>query len=344
MKKSIIFLVITVLFCSCGDFLLNEDYRGGDWFYLENNGAVMPIMVNGNKQSNKFILFLHGGPGESAIMYRNLFNVFKLLEKDYAIVYWDQRMSMSSQGNAKPDSLTMKQFVEDLGKVVALIRYKYNNPALFLMGHSWGGALGTAFLINPINQINISGWIEINGGHNLIGAFQLSKEWIISKAEEQIVLGKDVDFWRKEIAWYISNPNLTNVTNYERHGNNVNKLNGTFFDPSKAPSQGEQSSLVFNSPFNISALLNPYYLRNNIIDWLWTLNFTTEMNKIKIPSLILWGKHDGSTPVAQAQEAYDIIGSDKKYLHIFEHSAHFPFVEEPALFVKTVKEFIQNIK
>ena len=340
MKKVILYIAILTLFCSCGDFFLNEDFRGGDLFHLENKGAIMPILVNGNKQSDVFILLLHGGPGDAALYYKT-FDAFKKLEKDYAIVYWDQRMSGNSQGNAKPESINMDQFVEDLQKVVTLIRYKYNNPALFLMGHSWGGTLGTAFLVNPINQTYISGWIELNGGHNLKEGLIHSKEWAIEKAEEQISLGNDVNYWREEITWY-NNVTFNNYDTIFRHYDNLHKLNAYYYDPSNAFEA--PMSWLFNSPYSISVFLNPYFgMKNNRFE-LWNINFVPEMHKIKIPSLILWGRHDGVFPVALAHEAYDNIGSDNKYIHIFENSAHNPNLEEPVLFVENIKIFVDKYK
>jgi pimeloyl-ACP methyl ester carboxylesterase len=341
MKRIIFFLVIIGLLSSCKDSLLDKDFQGDDWFYLENNGAVMPVWVKGNKQSKVFILLLHGGPGDSD-MYYDTHEAFIKLRNDYAVVYWDQRMSGASQGNAKPESMNVEQFVDDLGKVIALIRYKYDNPILFLLGHSWGGALGTAFLINPINQTFISGWIELDGGHNYENGFLYSIEWVRAKAEDQIALGKDVDYWRKEIEWYNS-VSLTNANNVQRHTGNVDKLNGYYYDPSN--NFGIQFSWLFNSPYSASALLNANYLIKYIDKpENWTLNYTPEMNNIKIPSLILWGRHDGVFPVALAQEAYDNIGADNKHLYIFEKSAHNACFEEPDMFVERVKLFINEYK
>ena len=77
---------------------------------------------------------------------------FKKLEEDYAFVYYDPRGSGEAQGNAKPESFTVEQFVKDLEQLVYLVRHKYNNPTLFLMGHSWGGGLGKAFLLEKLQS------------------------------------------------------------------------------------------------------------------------------------------------------------------------------------------------
>ena len=76
------------------------------------------------------------------------------------------------------------------------------------------------------------------------------------------------------------------------------------------------------------------------------LNLSPEMHKIKIPALVLWGRHDGSLPVELAQDAYDNLGTaeNDKYMHIFEYSGHTPFLEEEKDFIEKVKEFIEKYK
>ena len=347
MKKTILLLVAANLFLSCGDFLLHEDFRGGDWFWFENQGAIMPVWVRGNVLSETFIIILHGGPGGSAIAMGNV-DVFKKLHEHYAIVYWDQRGSGISQGNANPDSFTMEQFVDDLERLVILIRYKYNNPSLFLMGHSWGVTLGTAFLTNPINQNHISGWIGVVGPHSIQDMVQHQIEWVFARAKEQIDLGKNVDYWEREFAWYNSNPSRLSVwgtDNFRRHRRNISSLNGVIFDPSNALET--PFSWIFCSPYlfpHPSLQLNQHMLlTNNRLDW-ENINFTHEMRKITLPSLLLWGRHDGIVPVAVGSEAYTLIGSDNKYLYIFENSAHYPLVEEPELFLQKVRSFINRYR
>jgi len=345
MKKSIFIFIIVILFCSCGTMFLEENFRGGDWFYLQNKGAIMPVWVTGNKQSEVFVIFIGGGPGYTS-MDIPLFNAFIELQNNYTLVSWDQRGCGLSQGNARPDSLTLNQFVEDLEKLIVLIRHKYNNPTIFLMGHSWGGMLGTALLNNPINQVNISGWIDVSGLKNPARDMMFFIEWVIEMAEEQINLGIDVNYWNNEIAWYNSKvPQMTydvwlDINIWERHSRNANKLNFDIYDPSVVfPSMS-----TFTSPFPLFHFLNDIYIGKNMAQNLWGLNVLSEIGNIKIPSLILGGKHDGNIPIKIANETYEEIGSDNKYLYIFENSAHMSFLEEPELFVQRVKTFIEKYR
>ena len=69
----------------------------GDYFFLERDGAVMPIWVRGNVDSRTLLLMVHGGPGDSAQWYIES-QAFKALEARYGVAYWDQRGAGTSQG------------------------------------------------------------------------------------------------------------------------------------------------------------------------------------------------------------------------------------------------------
>ena len=342
--KKIIFFLITIfailLFGNCDDQFLNNEYKGGDWLYLDNSGAIMPLWVRGNKLSNVFIVYLHGGPGGTSIDSA-VSPAHKTLQNYYACVYYDQRGSGTAQGNPKKETFTVEHFVDDLRKIIILIRYKYNNPAIFLMGHSWGGGLGTLFLLDTDNQTFISGWIEVNGGHDLTDGMVLSHEWAVNKVSEKINKGENRNKWEKELSWYNRTVPRFEWNYLERHTNNVEQLNGYFYDSSKAVGM---ASNLFTSPIASFYFLNNFNMVKNLD--LKSFNCTPEMFKITIPSLILWGKHDGILPVQLAHNAYNSLGTnvDDKYLYIFEYSAHSPYVEEPDIFVEKVRTFIEKYR
>lgn len=66
--------------------------------------------------------------------------------------------------------------------------------------------------------------------------------------------------------------------------------------------------------------------------------FDTQVKEIKQPTLIVWGKQDGVTPMTDAERLNrDITGSE---LVVFDQAGHFPQVEKAADFNKKVLEFL----
>ncbi len=283
--KRIILLISLCSLLTCKESTYNE----GDFFFLVNKGAEMPIVVRGNKSSGVFVFFIHGGPGGTAIQKIGL-PVFNQLEKSYATVFWDQRGSGSSQGNSPNNLLTLDQFVEDMDKVIDLIKDKYHNPEIFLFGHSWGGCLGTAYLIDAGRQNKIKGWIEVDGAHNNPKGDSLSLQFVTAFAQTQLAANQDVPFWNYALEWYAKNPNFT--SDQLEHYAFLEKAHGYIHDPNikRDPKTFPEytTTYLFDSPSDVTAELLNYnnVIKNFIIS---DIDLTSSMKNITLPSLLLWG-------------------------------------------------------
>jgi proline iminopeptidase len=72
-----------------------------------------------------------------------------------------------------------------------------------------------------------------------------------------------------------------------------------------------------------------------------SFNATSRLNEIKVPTLVLEGKYDWAWRMSDTEAmAKGISGS--KFV-IFEKSGHMPNIEEPALFQKTVRDFLTSV-
>jgi proline iminopeptidase len=70
-----------------------------------------------------------------------------------------------------------------------------------------------------------------------------------------------------------------------------------------------------------------------------TMDLRPRLKDIRVPTLIIVGRHDFITNVAMAQEMARHIPNVR--LEIFEDSGHFASVEEPEKFRQVVKEFVR---
>lgn len=334
-------IVITLGLFACFD----DTFYEGDFFYLVSKKAQMPVSVRGKTDSGVLIVFLHGGPGGTALQKIGL-QAFNELEKHYGLVFWDQRASGSSQGNSQLKDLNLEQFTEDLDKLIDLLREKYHQPKIFLMGHSWGGCLGTNYLIDAGRQAKVGGWIDVDGAHDNPDGDHLSMLFVINYAQQQIAAGNDVDFWQYVISWYAENPDFT--TDQLEHYAFVDEAHGYIFDPALAASEqfpNYSFAYLFESPANVTASLINYnnVIKNFIIS---DIDLTPKMGSIQIPSLIIWGAHDGIIPYPMAQQAYDALGTtpDRKRIVTLQNSAHNGYHEEPAVFADAVRTFVEEFR
>ena len=315
-------------------------YDDGDYLHVRHDGADMPIWVTGNRDSEAFVLLLHGGPGASALVY-HLTETFQELEEDYGVVYWDQRASGAAQGNPHPSTFTLEQYVEDMDVVVDTIHWRYPDRSLFVLGHSWGGALGSAYLLDEARQRKVTGWIEMDGAHALGSSYEWSRPWALAQIEQQLPGASRRRRRKLEAArrWYDAHDSIGTADDIDAHTGFIDDLGGYIRDPDVQRDLDRLSRRVLFSPVSPlatdqSALMEP-------IDVL-SIDLTDSLDRIEIPSLILWGEHDGVLPVEQGQQAYAALGTPEpdKRLVVFEHSAHSPFFEEPDAFLAAVGEFI----
>jgi len=339
--RSRLLIWVTLGLFACFD----DTFYEGDFFYLVTRKAQMPVAVRGNVGSGVLIVFVHGGPGGTALQKIGL-RAFNELEKDYGLVFWDQRASGSSQGNSARSDLTLEQFTQDLDQLIDVLAEKYHHPVIFLMGHSWGGCLGTNYLIDPLRQAKIRGWIDVDGAHNNPEGDDLSKQFVIDYAQQQIADGIETDFWTYVISWYAENPNFT--TDQLEHYAFVEKAHGYIYDPALAQEEkfpNYSFSYLFESPANVTASLINYnsVIKHFIIS---DIDLTPRMAAITLPSLIIWGKHDGIIPYPMAQKALDALGTapGNKRIVTLLNSAHNGFHEDPDAFIAAVQNFVEAFR
>jgi L-proline amide hydrolase len=80
-----------------------------------------------------------------------------------------------------------------------------------------------------------------------------------------------------------------------------------------------------------------FHVTGVIKDW----DRTDRLGDIQVPTLILSGKYDESTP-----RLNDILhrGIANSMWILFEHSSHLPHVEEEAMFMQTVEAFLTRVE
>ncbi len=104
------------------------------------NDAVLHAEAFG-PANGPIVVVLHGGPGSD---YRYLLNCKEFANRGYRVVFYDQRGTGLSQRFPK-SYYTMQVAYDDLSAVIAHYRI---SPAqkVFLLGHSWGAMLASAYI------------------------------------------------------------------------------------------------------------------------------------------------------------------------------------------------------
>lgn len=353
MKKLLTLLVSTSLICFSCNTIEDSGTAIFDRYAVLSDDAHLPVTVAGNIDSRVLILVLHGGPGGSALAYKDGIPAFSsALESDYAMAYYDQRSSGISSGKfRKLDRLNMNQHVVDLKRVISSLRFRYGDDLkIFLMGHSWGGTLGTAYLLEPESQNEVSGWIEIDGAHDFNGTSELIQNFK-SVGDSMIQLDLSVSFW-EEVLDFVNDLDPSNVSS-----NDLSVLNSYGYDAESQlssdgflnydPDNDNSFWWYYNSSYDHNRANTNLFLTSSgfgMFDETVTLDYTPRLSEISLPSLFIWGKYDMVVPPELGRQAYRFVSTppENKRLVILEQSGHSPMVNETIKCVAAMAEFIEQ--
>ncbi len=345
--KPLIFIAISLLLMTaCEEETITIGQDVSETFYVDNDGASMRVLVEGNTESNTLLLFVHGGPGMSSFLY-NTDYISNNIEDKYACVYWDQRNAGASQGNSNADNLNLDQMTEDLEKVIAVLKYRYGEDVnIFLLGHSFGGLLTSSFMATDDNQSLIRGWIFADGSHNYPLNDTLTREMLLDVGTEQIALNENVDKWTPIVDY--CNQHTGDFTIDESNQLNTYASDAeTYFDEVKKVDLIKiikENAIKLDWPIT-SILLNQLYSLNaDFNDELAKIEFSSQLSKVTTPTLILWGKYDFTCPVALGNDFYNNLGSSDKTIAISSISGHNMYYQDETFFCDEINQFIEKYR
>jgi pimeloyl-ACP methyl ester carboxylesterase len=342
MKQIISTLLIAGLLISCQKEKISTGTGISDIFFLQSEGVSMPIQVFGNMASKKILFIIHGGPGGSALEYRNDY-VANTVEKEFAVVYWDQRFAGGSQGNSGSPNIAL--FKSDLKKVVQLVKYRYgNDKQLYIMGHSWGGFLTPYFLEEGNNQDLFKGWIQVDGAHNYNMNDSLTKEMLLFYGNREIAANRNKNKWQPIVDYcnahaYNESFNVADQLNkYARSAEGY--LDEVINKPSSILKQLLNSGNNFPITSEISNLINSALIQK-INRQAYPIPNSTFFYKLKLPTLLLWGKYDFICPQGLIKDIRKNVSSTDITEKIFENSGHSPMTNEETIFWRTVVDWVK---
>lgn len=211
------------------------------------------------------------------------------------------------------DELSMRTAVEDLDA----IRTSLGFTSWDFAGHSTGGMLGLVYAVD--NGASLNSLI-------LVGA-AASREYNWTK--ECIYHPEHPQFSRmQELIELLKSPSLSPQ---ERTELTQERTKLSLHNPDR---YGEYFS--GSTTKKIAAKRLNYFGANDYPEF----DLRSQLPLIKVPTLILCGRYDVQCPLWCSVEMHELIEGSK--LVIFEHSNHYPFLEEAEAFSKEVHSFLSR--
>jgi len=275
------------------------------------NGTVFDVSdaricyhVEGSSGVTPLVL-VNGGPGFNHD-YLHCTNAWSEIATTRRVVFYDQRGTGRSpaQSGAAMDLATQ---IEDLDAVRAHV----GADRIDLLGHSWGGYVAMAYAARYPERIA-----------HLVIANSAAPKW-----SETTILFDDVF---PEVMAQRRATDFAQAMGDSRAAAEDTRL---YLSMLFYASEKRDQFLA-----NAGAYQCATTVYNAVMRDITNYDLTPELGKFTMPTLVLTGRHDMNVAPRVAWRIHGAISGSQ--LVVFERSGHLPFFEEPALFVKTIQEFL----
>lgn len=269
----------------------------------------------GSKHEKIPLLILHGGPGAT---HDYLENLEGLATKSRRVIFYDQ---LGSGNSDQPDDTSLWR-VERFADELETVRKELGLDTVHILGQSWGGMLaieyalrqppGLVSLILSNTTPSIPMWVA--EANRLRAELPAEINEILLRHEEASTT--DHAEYKEAMQVY-----------YDRHVIRVKPV------PEFVQRGFDKIGPVYyfmNGP-------SEFHVIGVIKDW----DRTDRLSEIHVPTLILSGRYDESTPAINEVLNKGIKGSEWV---LFEDCSHCSHAEKPKLYMQTVNDFLERVE
>ncbi|MGL4367932.1 MAG: alpha/beta fold hydrolase [Brevinemataceae bacterium] len=345
MYKNLLIIVI-LLFSSCS---VLDVSKKREEYYVESDGALLPVVIAGTN-SDQIILFVHGGPGSSGLLYYYADAWIQLRDK-YRMVFYDQRGSGGGRGHISKESMTVDQHVTDLRRVVLSVKEKYPNSRIYLFGHSYGGMISAAF--TAAHQHMISGLMMLSPALNVIDLSTRIPANMINTFINPYLARTDISQesrteWENIKSFYQNNTplQLDSFVQHNKYVSIADDIQGlgkfdVYFNRVFFQLLGDPLLEMIIWPIQIELVL-PILDKNKESQRNLETDPKFNLANITVPSMLIVGNEDLVVPAASSQKAFKVVSSSVKIEHVYSPASHNGFIEQPQRIQQDIINFLRN--
>ncbi|HEX2781641.1 MAG TPA: alpha/beta hydrolase [Gemmatimonadaceae bacterium] len=288
-------------------------------------GSRQWITIRGRDARKPVLLFLAGGPGGSELTFAR--NVLGGLEEHFIVVNWDQPGAGKSFGAVPRSALTLGRFVADGHELTLLLRERFHQEKIYLLGAGWGTVPGTLL---------VQRWPELF--HAYIGAGQRTS-----------VHEDDVAGYGRALAIAAEHGDAALVKKLRRNGPppysgwSVALKNLDYRNVLNAYAREHARGELTGHDLVADAITGTEYGLADRVNWfrgLWrgfttvypqldTLDFARQARTLGVPVYFLQGRYDLVEMGSLLERWYRVLDAPHKEIIWFENSGHTPHAWEP---------------
>ena len=299
------------------------------------NGSEQWVSIRGQDATKPVLLFLAGGPGGSQLATAR----FALggLEEHFVVVNWEQPGAGKSFDAVDSATITPERYIEDAHALVLLLRERFGQEKVYVLGESWGSALGV-MLAQRYPEL-FHAFIGTGQMVAFLENDQMCYDFALQWAEERGDAAKVTalsqqgppPYYGVDVAWQEA-AFLMDTFNYMNQNPAIADNGANTFRDLAAPEYGLYDKVSwFRGVIETLGVVYPQ---------LWDVDFRTQATKLEVPVYFLIGRHDINAPVMLTEQYYDVLDAPHKEIVWFEHSGHTPWVSESDQFVQTMVDTV----
>lgn len=291
------------------------------------NDSDQWITIRGQNKENPVLLFLSGGPGGSQLVTER--RALGKLEESFIVVNWDQPGAGKSYNAVDQKALTVDRYVNDGLALAAYLRDRFQKEKIFLLGESWGSALGV-WMIQKEPDL-----FYAFGGTGQMVAFLENDlkcyQFAIDQARERGDTKKIQALEKQGPPPYYGKGTALKESAFLletfRYMNADPDISDDGFNTLQDLAGHEYGLLD-----KVNWFRGLLYTLDIVYPQLWEVDFRIQAPALEIPVFFLIGRHDVNAPPDLTEAYYQILQAPKKELIWFERSGHNPWVTEADLF------------
>lgn len=291
------------------------------------NDSDQWITIRGQNKENPVLLFLSGGPGGSQLVTER--RALGKLEESFIVVNWDQPGAGKSYNAVDQKALTVDRYVNDGLALAAYLRDRFQKEKIFLLGESWGSALGV-WMIQKEPDL-----FYAFGGTGQMVAFLENDlkcyQFAIDQARERGDTKKIQALEKQGPPPYYGKGTALKESAFLletfRYMNADPDISDDGFNTLQDLAGHEYGLLD-----KVNWFRGLLYTLDIVYPQLWEVDFRIQAPALEIPVFFLIGRHDVNAPPDLTEAYYQILKAPKKELIWFERSGHNPWVTEADLF------------
>ena len=295
------------------------------------------LHIRGRNRHNPVLLFIHGGPGDSAL---GLMDAIQRPWEDYfTVVQWDQRHSGKSYTPVdEHHPPCLEQYVEDTLAVIQYLRDYLQQDKLFVLGHSWGSVLAMHAVKRRPE------WLHAYIGVGQVVGRQAGERGLYERLLQHAKAQQDAEVIARVESIL---PSLAEDAPPEAGEPWLNIENSGYVRRALSRLAGEtlMHHLAWDDAinmFNLDKLLSPHLtftdLSNAILGDIQVVDIRYDLphdlgSDFEVPIYFFTGAHDWHTPRSLSDAWFEQISAPHKELIHFEESSHCVMNEEPGKFL-----------